>query len=1426
MKILKKALICVCSLVCAMACGLGITSVSNKVEASADAPSVQTSTLKIDNSGRNEYFLHNNTPITEGQDFTIEFTVEEITTTSIGSGLFAATGTTDAAWTYANVVGSENYYTLFQNNATSLDLGKNHYRYYFKYVTSGTYAGQYEINRYVNGTHNYAGKYNDYQPYMGLYFINFNFEMTLTGVKCYEGSGASAQDLGLYTDSEGTDFYMEDGASVRLSNPTGLGFTSRVSYSDYNNAVETYGKENVSTGTLIVMASDVDALDSFTHTGLNAAGVKYLDVKNKGFKNAATAETDGYYAWRGSVVNLYEHNHGKDFAAVGYLCVNGEYTYTTYNAADNSRSIRYVAGQAYNDTSDSNTGNYTNKITYTEHPDAGKYSPYTTAQLGILNNYSNVSDEQQAFDILASRSSYVDVPRGKVDYVTSTKDTVTVGGLVGTGASGNTFSGFGLSKTAVQAWLDLGFQFFTFTMELSAESGVTAPTHSYIYDYNEKMNFFLTSNGSYQASGCVIKIDLEELLKVMPASNPYLIFVFTNGGSWKSTAAPAALTFSNVSFTKAEGGAVEAPEIAEDETQWLTYNGTTDGIAYADGVWTVTGATSQLLTLDKEMVEYYLDKGVGSLTYTIGWKDGKQAAMSVKIPNSADVLLSHTGSYAASSDTVAANASFKVTVKLTETMAREGMSMYVYFHDRGWSGDTAGVDGFTVSFVENRETSLAKNWIIGQNLDVAFDGSVYMITNASGGNLTTGYQHIAISEDLIDKMLAQGNTTLSFKFKVSAASAYDFVVPELSAVAAGSAAKTALTVTLNIANLSSNGDASSYYNPEGYFPLRVYINNAASAEKMYITFTEVPEETYAIVYSADATSTEINAANLLATHLEEATGVTYDVVSDRHVAWTETGKYISVGQTSLLSEVGFSALAENNVSGDGYIRRTVGNTLFIDGITERGSLYGVLDYLEDAYGYIFISDGVYSYTANPNLVVRDLDKDFTPTFETRTYLNYGMYASNTNATTAIYNKANSYYLNESKMSGYGGVENVGYIGECDHNMYDTLVEGVALYNAAYSTSYVVTDFAQAYTIGSTTYYNPCLSGGKSKNGLTALDFMTLAMKNCILGQYTNGVRYYSLTQEDTNGSDYCTCSTCTSQASTYGRSGVMVNFLNSMVAKLDADADIKAAGATDYRLITFAYQYTKSAPTGGVTCNDKLVIRLAYAADDAQDGIAQNTNKYIEQWSAVASELMYWGYDVDFSSYLPYFASITGAMADNVKYLKDNNISFVMMQGAHNADNIWHSQLRAYIYSKLLYDFDETAYANGADAYVQSLVTEYLNVYYGEYADEVQSVIDYYQDVYASKTVNDNGSSSPAALLTTSNHSAAFRKVSSSYEACTDAVLKQRLAAVLASCYAGQYEATTYGYQKEAMHAQLKEYCDAAGITMWSESLTVAEVCA
>lgn len=1513
MKMFKKILIGICSLACTLACAFGFLKLDDKLDVAAESAAIATRTLHVDNSAVKEYWLHNDTPIEEGKDFTIEFTVEEISKVSASGGVFAATGTTAKDWNYANVIASNTYFALFQNQATSVNLETGHYRYYFKYMTSGTNAGKYEMNRYVNGTRNYAA-YKAYQPYMGLYFVNFNFDMTLTGIKCYEGTGSDAKDVGLYTEAKGVGFYMEDGASIRMSDPTGLGFTSRISYADYNEKVQTYGKDNVSTGTIIALTSDVSSLDSFTHATLKAQGVKYLDVKNKGFKNAETAATDGYYAWRGSIVNMYAHNLEKNFSSVGYVCVNGEYTYTVYNEADNSRNVRYVATNAYNDTNASQTDKHGNAIVDSAHPSVGQYSPYTAEQLQIISKYIVTFDDESSWWSVTPAGS------NPLMTISATGNTSWLVGLTGSDAWGvftlkagtlqmlqsqgvtsvdiklaskaNQANAFYLyqaddiSKTIGAAnksytySVDLtdevvqnGVSFMLRAIDLSSNAawGATEACDGFTMsmdlhtEFNEEVKAtWLTYNNlgngiSYDAaseswqldvtSGKILKIDGAAIAKYRAEGAYALTFKASSKANQATSFEFVGYPASNVSATFTVditdemcvdgfsvqsyygnfGQAAEASDgyilsitpvtVLELPDKWFTYNGTTSGVTYENDTWTVTGAPTYDLKLDGKVVDDYLQKGIGALTYTIGWKDGKAASMSVQIPNSSDTLLSNTGSYNESNNSVAANSSITVTIKLTEKMARDGMSMTMYFYDRGWSGDTAGVDGFTISYTTVKNSALPENWIIGQDIDVSYDGTQYTLTATGSESLKTGFNNIAISKWLIDKMKDQGNTKLSFLATVSNpvdGRGVDFTVPDAASMTSYR------TIEVNIEDLSANGDATSYYNPDGYFPLRFYVSNTNT--KLYIQFDKTPAETYQVVYAKGADDTEIQAATMLAEHLEETTGVACEVVSDRYVTWSENAKYISVGQTSLLSDAGLANCAEENVSGDGYIRRSIGNTLFIDGITSRGTLYGVLDYLEDAYSYVFISDGIYDYTANPNLVVSDLDKDFTPTFDTRTYLGYGTFIVNTNATTALYYKANCYYLYEPLMQNYGGVNMLGYVGATDHNMYDTLVEGVALYNAAYGTTYNAEDFARGYTVNNVQNYNPCLSGGLSQNGLTALDFMTLAMKNCILSQYSSGVRYYSLTQEDdyTDNPSYCNCATCVEQANLYGRSGLMVNFFNQMIEKLDGDAEIQEKKATDYRLITFAYQYTIEAPKGGIVCDDKIVIRLAYAADDAKVGIAQNEKKYIEQWALVASELMYWGYDMDFRSYLCYFASTTGAMADNIKYLKDHKVSFVMMQGAHNANNIWHSQLRAYVYSKLMYDFDETAYANGADAYVQSLVTEYLKVYYGEYADEVQSVITYYQKAYASKAVNSSGDAPVAAMLEPTEHNAALNLIYDSYNNCADEVMKKRLAAVVASCYAGQYEATPI-ILRYTMQETLKEYCAAAGITQWNETKTVEE---
>ena len=1527
MRILKKALLGLCSLLCIVASGVGIASVSNEIDAFAETAVVTADSWTISNLDGGEYWIHNENPITQGKDFTLEFTTERITKVTGTNGLWGATSSDNKeGWAYSSVIATNGYFALMQNGATSVSLDEfSHYRFYFKYTTSGANAGKYEFNAYRNGVHYYNNAFQDYKPYMGLYFYGLHFEAPLTSVKCYEGSGETAVDLGAYADeSKSAGFYMETGASIRLSEPTGLGFSSRISLVDYNKAVETYGEENVSTGTLIALTSDISSLQAFTHADLTAQGVKYLDVANKGFKNEATATTDGYYTWRGAIVNMYAHNHTKDFSAVGYYCVNGEYTYTPYNAENNSRNVRFVALTAYNQTNPTQTDIFANKIEDGAHPAVGEYSPYTTEELQILGKY-NVDMNTPDFwwsansanpDLFSAKLETTGnrtwntlfAPVGTTDmpndaWTTLTLNASTVNMLMAQGYTsmhlqfssktnqGAMFVVYPLGDLSTQ--LAVGNLYCSCTVEFTetmAKNGVslvvrtqdihddpawsksddmdgfTVSITNLYAEYNEdiKSTWFTYDDNndgiSYndETDTWLFKVENYKILKLNPQAlakyknegasalhftisskenqqtsfdfGPYGIAngaisfvveltdeICKNGWSVQ----PYFATWANVNPTEESDGfllKITPAGVLDSPAKWFTYDSTTEGITYENGKWIVTGASNKTLKLNEAVINEYLNNGISALKVEITCKDGQATTSSMQLPYSNEVVLGYSGSYTASGNSVMSNFGVSMTVKLTEEMAKKGLLITVYYNDRGWPGDSLGADGFIVSCETKNDSSLAENWVVGKDLKVAYDGTTYTLTSATEEFIPNDYAYIGISNWMINEMVANGKTTLQIRFGALAFPTYIlFNVPSYTAVNIGSGQTQ--TITLNIADLSKNGDASSAYNEDGYFTIQCYVSNNNGIAYLEMTFLDVPEEgDYQIVYAKGADDAEYEAAKILAQRLQEATGVRYRIVSDRQVTWSEDSTYISVGQTSLLEEAGLGNLAESSVTSDGHIRRTVGNTLFIDGISARGTLYGVLDYLEDAYDFVFIDDGAYSFTPDTQLKINIEEKTFTPTFATRTYLTYKTCTYTTDSEYALYNKANCYYLHEDSMDNYGGINKIGAIGGIDHNMYDTLERGVALYNAIYGTSYKATDFAREYIVHNATNYNPCLSGGLSQNGLTALDFMTLAMKDCILNEYPNGTRYYSLTQEDDNENDprYCICSSCVEQANLYGRSGLQVNFLNAMITALDSDADIRSANATDYRLITYAYQTTKQVPTGGVTCKDKLVIRLAYSPDSAQKGVSQNANNYIAQWSKVASELMYWGYPVDILAYLPYYPSLT-AMADDVKFLKDNHISFVMMMGAYNAENIWHDQLRSFVYSRLMYNFDENAYATDKNAYVQSIVSEYLNIYYEEYADEVQSVIDYYQTAYGDKTP-DSGKEY-ATCLTRTEHTRAYNLIKDSYQNCTDTTMKKRLASVAASCYAGILLASEWG--RGQYIETTKKLCEAAGITQWKETVTV-----
>ena len=179
-----------------------------------------------------------------------------------------------------------------------------------------------------------------------------------------------------------TDFEME-GATVRLSNPTGLRFTAKIDTTSYEAPTvadaENTQERTVSYGVLIfpmnVLEHYMLTTGEYTKFQGYVEGYDYL----KGIKDNAAAyvkeygiidiesipvpvdedndETTDYYRINGSIANVRYNNIGREFFGLAYKKVGTydensasysyEYTYANFGNKSNVWSLSYVASAAY-----------------------------------------------------------------------------------------------------------------------------------------------------------------------------------------------------------------------------------------------------------------------------------------------------------------------------------------------------------------------------------------------------------------------------------------------------------------------------------------------------------------------------------------------------------------------------------------------------------------------------------------------------------------------------------------------------------------------------------------------------------------------------------------------------------------------------------------------------------------------------------------------------------------------------------------------------------------------------------------------------------------------------------------------------------------------------------------------------------------------
>ncbi len=172
-----------------------------------------------------------------------------------------------------------------------------------------------------------------------------------------------------------------DSASIRMAEPTGLRFMTEFDKSWLDSLVAEYGRENLVIGTLITPVGYVKEAGEFTAEALDKLTgheVKYLNV----IAGEAYETKGDTYHYAGSVADLYEENYTRDYAAIGYITVNGE---TYYSPTYTVRNAAWVAEAALADVSDSQNEEYCNAVTVNG---VVVYSPYTQDQREVLAKFS------------------------------------------------------------------------------------------------------------------------------------------------------------------------------------------------------------------------------------------------------------------------------------------------------------------------------------------------------------------------------------------------------------------------------------------------------------------------------------------------------------------------------------------------------------------------------------------------------------------------------------------------------------------------------------------------------------------------------------------------------------------------------------------------------------------------------------------------------------------------------------------------------------------------------------------------------------------------------------------------------------------------------------------------------------------------------
>lgn len=467
--------------------------------------------------------------------------------------------------------------------------------------------------------------------------------------------------------------------------------------------------------------------------------------------------------------------------------------------------------------------------------------------------------------------------------------------------------------------------------------------------------------------------------------------------------------------------------------------------------------------------------------------------------------------------------------------------------------------------------------------------------------------------------------------------------------------------------------------------LGLAVGNASAGE---LVLADGGRSAYRIVVADDASPSTRHGAEELQTFLREISGATLPIVSDRQ---PQGPKEIILGDNAHLKKLG-TAIDFASLGNEGYVIRTVGESLVIAGGALRGNLYGVYGLLDDHLGCRWFAPGVSRIPKRAKLAIGPIDDRQVPALEYRDTYTFECFDGDWCAR----NRGNSGRAQLERK--HGGKMQISSL--C--HTFERLVP-VEEYFAAHPEYF-------ALVKGKRRKENPQLC-------CTNPDVMricTEAVRRLMREQPQNVV--FSVSQNDWD--NHCECADCQALATQEdSQMGPVLQLVNRVAEGVEKEFPDKIVQ-------TLAYQWTRRPPKH-VRPRPNVVVMLcsieccfAHPLETCDCEANRKFRADIETWAKIAPRLWVWDYVTNFAHYLLPFPN-QRVRSPNVRFFVAHNVKGIKEQDTYDTADSELWALGGYMTAKLLWNpnYDPNR-----------AMTEFLDGYYGKAAGPIRAYIDLLHD--------------------------------------------------------------------------------------------------